>query len=68
MGELPGVKFGRSWRDPKSTVFEALHDKALTSKPKPLSTARYKPVIEGLPSRLPNINLSHLIFEYGSQF
>lgn len=60
MGELPGVKFGRSWRFPKSALLEALHNKALANKPKPQPTARYKPGIERLPPRLPNINFEPL--------
>ena len=31
-GELPAVKFGRSWRFPRSALMEALHQKALANK------------------------------------
>lgn len=30
-GDLPGVKFGRSWRFPRSALLEALHQKAMAN-------------------------------------
>ena len=35
MGKLPAVKFGRSWRFPRSALMEALHKLALENKPRP---------------------------------
>lgn len=34
-GELPAVKFGRSWRFPRAALLESLNAKALANKPKP---------------------------------
>lgn len=34
LGELPAVKFGRSWRFPRTALLEALNAKALANKPK----------------------------------
>lgn len=34
LGELPAVKFGRSWRFPRAALLDALNAKALTNKPK----------------------------------
>lgn len=32
-GELPGIKFGRGWRFPRTAVLETLHTKAMANKP-----------------------------------
>ena len=37
-GELPGLKFGRSWIFPRSALIERLHEMALANKPKPRPT------------------------------
>ena len=34
LGKLPAVKFGRSWRFPRSALMEALHKLALENTPK----------------------------------
>lgn len=36
-GELPGVKFGRPWRFPRTALLESLHDRAMANKPKPVT-------------------------------
>lgn len=33
-GQLPGIKFGRSWIFPKSALIQRLHEMALENKPK----------------------------------
>jgi excisionase family DNA binding protein len=33
-GELPAIKFGRSWRFPRSALMQALHELALANKGK----------------------------------
>jgi excisionase family DNA binding protein len=33
-GELPAIKFGRSWRFPRAALLQYLNDLALTNKPK----------------------------------
>lgn len=40
-GELPAVKFGRSWRFPRVALLQSLNDMALANKPKtrPLQVA-----------------------------
>ncbi|MDP3654284.1 MAG: helix-turn-helix domain-containing protein [Rhodoferax sp.] len=54
LGELPAVKFGRSWRFPRTALLEALHAKALANKPKPaLPKAVQKTVVRRLPPALP---------------
>ena len=56
-GELPAVKFGRSWRFPRSALMEALHQKALANKPKistPVAIAhKLHPSVRRLPPVLP---------------
>lgn len=51
-GELPAVKFGRSWRFPRAALLEALNEKAMANMTKPpvrkpkavqLATARRAP-------------------------
>lgn len=34
-GELPAVKFGRSWRFPRTALLQSLNEMALANKPKP---------------------------------
>lgn len=52
-GDLPGVKYGRSWRFPRTALLEALHAKAMANKPKP--TPQPKAVLMKRPKRtLPN--------------
>lgn len=57
-GELPGVKFGRSWRFPRTAVLEVLHQKALANKPKPSPQPRAvhkKPALRRVPPALPQV-------------
>lgn len=58
-GELPAVKFGRSWRFPRTALLEALHTKALANKPKaaaPAKAVALRPVSAGrTPPVLPQI-------------
>lgn len=49
-GELPAVKFGRSWRFPRSALLAVLHEKAMANKPK---AAKPKAVVSSLPRRQP---------------
>jgi len=37
-GELPGVKYGRPWRFPRTALLECLHEKAMANKPKGVVT------------------------------
>ena len=55
LGELPGLKFGRSWIFPKSALLEALHQKALEKPSMKTPAAIYKPSLERVPPRLPNL-------------
>lgn len=41
-GELPAVKFGRSWRFPRTALMEALHKKAMENKPKKVAVVGVK--------------------------
>lgn len=50
MGELPGVKFGRSWMFPRTALLEVLHTKALANKPMP---AQPKAVLKQVARRAP---------------
>ena len=34
LGELPAIKFGRSWRFPRVALLESLNARALANKPK----------------------------------
>lgn len=54
LGELPALKFGRSWRFPRTALLEALHAKALANKPKaaPIKAVQI-PVLRRLPPTLP---------------
>ncbi|MDO9235965.1 MAG: helix-turn-helix domain-containing protein [Aquabacterium sp.] len=58
-GELPGVKFGRPWRFPRTALLEALHTKAMANKSKaaPAPVAVLKPV--GKASRQPPVLPAH---------
>lgn len=56
-GDLPGVKFGRSWRFPRSALLEALHQKAMANMVKaapagPLGVQ--KKVLKRVPPVLPS--------------
>lgn len=41
-GELPAVKFGRSWRFPRAALMEALHKKAMENRPKKTTSVGVK--------------------------
>lgn len=53
LGELPAVKFGRSWIFPRTALLEVLHHKALQNAPKKAPAAVYKQNLQRVPPRLP---------------
>ena len=57
-GDLPGVKFGRSWRFPRTNLLSALHDKAMANKPKaaPVHKAVQKSPLRRVPPALPGLS------------
>ena len=58
-GELPGVKFGRSWRFPRTALLEVLHQRAMQNKPKATPVAVAHPVntkVRKLPPALPSLH------------
>lgn len=56
LGELPAVKFGRSWRFPRTALLASLHDKALANKPKPApARAVQKQPVSRVPPALPRL-------------
>ena len=56
LGELPAIKFGRSWRFPRAALLDALNDLAKANKPKPTPAPKavQKAVVRRLPPQLPN--------------
>jgi excisionase family DNA binding protein len=54
-GQLPGVKFGRSWRFPRSALMQVLHDRAManTTVKTPSPSARALEVFDSMRSRTP---------------
>lgn len=54
-GELPAVKFGRSWRFPRAALLEALNRKAMENMTKAAATPKPKAVQMATVRRLPPV-------------
>ena len=54
-GELPGIKFGRSWVFPRTAVLEVLHKLALADRKKPVLTAYFRKPPKRMPMELPRL-------------
>jgi len=60
-GELPAVKYGRSWRFPKSALLEALHAKAMANLDRPKQQTKpvgilYAPRAQRMPPAIPDFS------------
>ena len=56
LGELPAIKFGRSWRFPRVALLESLNARALANKPKaaPARGVQQRPALRRMPPAMPN--------------
>ena len=59
LGELPAIKFGRSWRFPRVALLESLNARALANKPKPAPKkgVQQLPALRRMPPALPSMEI-----------